>query len=137
MVAHPVLIAGGLKVLAEDLPHSRAATLFIALALYGGALILAPRLAQSGAPRQAEAPVLIDGVGVTGHEPVEKDSGSRTLTRDVAVARLRSASTNRRGAGSSGLRQVHHVCERWPPWRCPEGTAIGLGAKTSAKGSRY
>ena len=52
---YPVLIAGGLKVLAEDLPHSRAATLFIALALYGGALILAPRLARSGTARATEA----------------------------------------------------------------------------------
>jgi len=41
---YPVLAAGGLKLLAEDLPRSRPATLFIALALYGGALIVAPRL---------------------------------------------------------------------------------------------
>jgi hypothetical protein len=40
----PVLIAGGLKLLVEDLPRSRPATLFIALALYGGALIIAPRI---------------------------------------------------------------------------------------------
>jgi hypothetical protein len=40
-----VLAAGGLKLLVEDLPRSRPATLFIALALYGGALIVAPRLA--------------------------------------------------------------------------------------------
>jgi hypothetical protein len=46
---YPVLIAGGLKLLVEDLPHSRAATLFLALALYGGALIVAPRLARSAA----------------------------------------------------------------------------------------
>ncbi|MBI3402466.1 MAG: hypothetical protein HY048_13685 [Acidobacteria bacterium] len=41
---YPVLVIGGLKLLAEDLPRSRPATLFIALALYGGALIAAPRL---------------------------------------------------------------------------------------------
>ena len=41
---YPVLAAGGMKLLVEDLPRSRPATLFIALALYGGALILAPRL---------------------------------------------------------------------------------------------
>jgi hypothetical protein len=53
---YPVLIVGGLKLLVEDLPHSRAATLFIALAVYGGALILAPRLARSAAARRgAEA----------------------------------------------------------------------------------
>jgi hypothetical protein len=54
---YPVLIAGGLKLILEDLPHSRAATLFLALALYGGALIVAPRLARSAAPRRAEAPL--------------------------------------------------------------------------------
>jgi hypothetical protein len=41
---YPVLIAGGLKLFIEDLPTSRPATLFLALAFYGGALILAPRL---------------------------------------------------------------------------------------------
>ena len=41
---YPVLVIGGLKLLAEDLPRSRPATLFIAFALYGGALIAAPRL---------------------------------------------------------------------------------------------
>jgi hypothetical protein len=42
---YPVLVTGGLKLLVEDLPHSRPATLFLSLALYGGALIAAPRLA--------------------------------------------------------------------------------------------
>jgi predicted membrane protein DUF2339 len=44
---YPVLVAGGLKLLAEDLRYSRASTLFVALALYGGALIVAPRLART------------------------------------------------------------------------------------------
>ena len=54
-LVYPVLAAGGLKLLAEDLPRSRPATLFIALALYGGALIIAPRLLRTGtsAPRHA------------------------------------------------------------------------------------
>jgi hypothetical protein len=43
-LVYPVLIAGAVKLLVEDLPNSRAATLFVALALYGGALIAAPRL---------------------------------------------------------------------------------------------
>ena len=43
---YPLLAAGGLKLLVEDLPRSRPATLFIALALYGGALIVAPRLSR-------------------------------------------------------------------------------------------
>ena len=46
---YPMLAAGGLKLLVEDLRRSRPATLFIALALYGGALIVAPRLARTGA----------------------------------------------------------------------------------------
>jgi len=54
---YPLLIAGGLKLLMEDLPHSRPATLFIALALYGGALIVAPRLARLPAPRPTDAAV--------------------------------------------------------------------------------
>jgi hypothetical protein len=45
---YPVLVAGGLKLLLEDLPHSRPATLFLALAFYGGALIAAPRMGRRG-----------------------------------------------------------------------------------------
>jgi chromate transport protein ChrA len=43
---YPVLAAGGLKLLFEDFPQSKPATLFLALALYGGALIVAPRLSR-------------------------------------------------------------------------------------------
>jgi hypothetical protein len=43
-LVYPVLVAGGLKLVAEDFRHSRPSTLFIALALYGTALIVAPRL---------------------------------------------------------------------------------------------
>jgi hypothetical protein len=53
---YPVLAAGGLKLLIEDLPRSRPATLFIALAVYGGALIVGPRLGRArrvGAPSHA------------------------------------------------------------------------------------
>ena len=46
-LTYPLLIAGGLKILAEDLPLSRPATLVAALAAYGAALILAPRLLRS------------------------------------------------------------------------------------------
>ena len=45
-LVYAVLAAGGVKLLLEDLRAGRAATLFISLALYGGALILAPRLAR-------------------------------------------------------------------------------------------
>ena len=45
---YPLLAIGGLKLLVEDLPRSRPATLFVALALFGGALIIAPRLSKGG-----------------------------------------------------------------------------------------
>ncbi|HMB78818.1 MAG TPA: hypothetical protein VKI43_02075 [Vicinamibacterales bacterium] len=50
---YPLLALGGLKLLVEDLPRSRPATLFIALALYGGALIVAPRLGRRGATQKS------------------------------------------------------------------------------------
>jgi hypothetical protein len=50
---YPVLVVGALKLLVEDLPHSRPATLFVALALYGGALIAAPRLGHGQGRRPA------------------------------------------------------------------------------------
>jgi hypothetical protein len=43
-LVYPTLALGGVKLLAEDFPHSSAATLFVALAMYGAALIAAPRL---------------------------------------------------------------------------------------------
>jgi hypothetical protein len=45
-LVYPLLVAGGLKLAVEDLPRSRPATLFIALAVYGIALIAAPRIAR-------------------------------------------------------------------------------------------
>lgn len=51
---YPTLGIGGLKLLVEDLPRSRPATLFVALALFGGALIIAPRMSKGAgiaAPR--------------------------------------------------------------------------------------
>jgi hypothetical protein len=43
-LVYPLLVGTGLKLMAQDFKHSRPATLFIALALYGAALIIAPRL---------------------------------------------------------------------------------------------
>lgn len=43
-LVYPLLVLVGLKMVAQDFKHSRPATLFIALALYGIALIVAPRL---------------------------------------------------------------------------------------------
>ena len=43
-LVYPLLVGIGLKLMTQDFKHSRPATLFIALALYGAALIIAPRL---------------------------------------------------------------------------------------------
>ena len=47
-LVYPLLVLIGLKMVAQDFKYSRPATLFIALALYGIALIVAPRLRRSG-----------------------------------------------------------------------------------------
>jgi hypothetical protein len=46
-LVYPMLVFIGLKMVAQDFKHSRPATLFIALALFGIALIVAPRLRRS------------------------------------------------------------------------------------------
>lgn len=43
-LVYPVLVAGAVKLLWEDFPLGRPVELFVALALYGAALIFAPRL---------------------------------------------------------------------------------------------
>lgn len=45
-LVYPVLACGGLKLLFEDLPRGRPATLFLSLTLYGGALVATPRLSR-------------------------------------------------------------------------------------------
>ena len=47
-LVYPLLVGIGLKLLTQDFKHSRPATLFIAMALYGTALIVAPRLRRGG-----------------------------------------------------------------------------------------
>ena len=47
-LVYPLLVVIGLKMVAQDFNFSRPATLFIALALYGAALIVAPRLRRGG-----------------------------------------------------------------------------------------
>jgi hypothetical protein len=44
LLVYPTLALSGLKLLAQDLPEGHPLTLFLSLALYGGALILGPRL---------------------------------------------------------------------------------------------
>jgi len=55
--AYVLLVMGGIKLLAEDIPYGRAATLVIAFALYGLSLIVVPRLTRQG-PASAESPKL-------------------------------------------------------------------------------
>jgi predicted tellurium resistance membrane protein TerC len=43
-LVYPLLIGIGVKMAGQDFKHSRPATLFIAMALFGAALIVAPRL---------------------------------------------------------------------------------------------
>jgi hypothetical protein len=43
-LVYPLLVGTGVKMAAQDFLHSRPATLFVALALYGAALIMAPRM---------------------------------------------------------------------------------------------
>jgi len=45
---YPVLLAGGLKLVLEDLAHGRPATLFGSLALFGGALLAISKLSPPG-----------------------------------------------------------------------------------------
>jgi hypothetical protein len=52
-IAYAALAFTGLKILIEDVPRSQAATLFIALAAYGLALILTPRMMRSQASTSA------------------------------------------------------------------------------------
>jgi len=47
-LVYPLLVVIGLKMIVQDFKFSRPATLFIALALYGAALIVAPRLRKGG-----------------------------------------------------------------------------------------
>jgi len=61
-LVYPLLVLIGLKMVAQDFKHSRPATLFIALALYGIALIVAPRLRRTGSRRAAV--VVADGADV-------------------------------------------------------------------------
>jgi hypothetical protein len=43
-LVYPLVALGGVKLVTQDLPHGRPATLVLSLALYGAVLILAPRL---------------------------------------------------------------------------------------------
>lgn len=51
---YPVLVLAGVKLLVEDLRVSRPATLFLALALYGSALVAAARLARRAPPKATD-----------------------------------------------------------------------------------
>ncbi len=49
-LAYPLLVLGGIKLVAQDLPQGRPATLVIGFAAYGIALILTPRLLRRQGP---------------------------------------------------------------------------------------
>jgi hypothetical protein len=48
-LVYPLLVAIGLKMMTQDFKFSRPSSLFIAMALYGAALIVAPRLRRTRA----------------------------------------------------------------------------------------
>jgi hypothetical protein len=52
-LVYPLIVVIGMKLLVADLPHGRPETLFAALALYGFALIAAPRMLRRSAPSPA------------------------------------------------------------------------------------
>jgi hypothetical protein len=49
-LVYPLLALGGLKLILEDLRIGRPLTLFVSLAVYGGVLVLAPRLLRRPVP---------------------------------------------------------------------------------------
>ena len=55
-LVYPMLVATGLKVLFEDLPSGRAATLFVSFGLYGAALLVVPRLRPRTGADEGRAP---------------------------------------------------------------------------------
>ncbi len=54
-LAYLALVAGGIKLLLEDLPQGTPMTLFVAFVFYGGALLLVPRLMRGGGARAVPA----------------------------------------------------------------------------------
>lgn len=60
---YPVLVIGGLKLMLEDFRYSKPATLFVALALFGAALVCAPRFARRHAPADQPPPETVERAG--------------------------------------------------------------------------
>ena len=50
-LVYPLLAAGGIKLAVEDVPRGSPLTLFLGFAVFGSALLLAPRIARSGRQR--------------------------------------------------------------------------------------
>ncbi len=62
-LAYPVLALTGLKILFEDVPRGRPATLFVSFGLYGAALIVVPRLRGRRSPPGTPPPLHGPGDG--------------------------------------------------------------------------
>jgi hypothetical protein len=58
-LTHPLVVAGGIKLLVSDFPQGRPITLFLALAAYGSVLIAAPRILRRSS---VAAPAPLDDV---------------------------------------------------------------------------
>ena len=55
-LVYPVLVVGGLKFLADDLPNGRAGTLFVSLVVLGGALLAVSRLSVTAERPRVDRP---------------------------------------------------------------------------------
>jgi hypothetical protein len=50
VLVYPILVAGGLKILVDEVQAGDPTMLVISLSLYGAALLLAPRVVRRGRP---------------------------------------------------------------------------------------
>ncbi len=98
-LAYFALVAGGLKLLFEDLPGGTPMTLFVAFVFYGGALLLIPRLMRSA----ARAPVS-RGLRRSPLSPLRSRAGARERT--AAPARIPACPRNRPRSCSSQATSV-------------------------------
>lgn len=92
-LVYPLLVAIGIKMATQDFKHSRPSTLFIAMALYGAALIIAPRLRRRA--QGAAVPAEPDDANPSASE--QPDTAPRRAVRpesDEVCAPERAISSN-------------------------------------------
>jgi hypothetical protein len=100
-LVYPLLVGIGLKLVTQDYKHSRPATLFIALDLYGAALIVAPRLRRRVEKVTAQSAAWIAADG--GLDAPTPRSTSRSAP-GIGAVRRRHHRSARCESASSGYR---------------------------------